>query len=231
MPGTGIAVELVLLARLGERLVQFRDLVRARVLVVLAKQPQQRAGQLRCQVPDRPDLEREALGRGADDERAVTVDGGVQRKAAGSQERLAPAGAIADDTHLAAGGRHRPQESRRPADVPDQPLVRDTAERADRRGRVIGARARRFPAVQVRADGQVAVHGKGPGYLLGRRVEPGHVVDHHHAAAGAGPERAGQVRLDLVAAMPGDADGLRHHRVIHRDPSCSCGRRLDSTCP
>src|SRR5215475_7478017 len=86
MPGARVDVELVLLPGLGQRLVQLGDLVRRGVLVIRAEEAEQRAGQVLAQVHDRADLERHALGRRADNERAVTVDGGIQRQAAGGQE-------------------------------------------------------------------------------------------------------------------------------------------------
>src|ERR1700733_12508081 len=45
VPGALVAVEFVFLACLGEDLVQFVDLLRGRVLVLGAEQPEQRAGQ------------------------------------------------------------------------------------------------------------------------------------------------------------------------------------------
>src|SRR5690348_5575852 len=70
--------------------------------------------------------------------------------------------------------------------------------------------------MQVGADRQVAVRGELPGDLLGALVVPGHVVDHDDAPVGAGTEWPGQVGLDLVSAVAGDADRLgHHHRVMH----------------
>src|SRR5215469_217552 len=78
--------------------------------------------------------------------------------------------------------------------------------------------------MQVGAERQVAVSGELPCDLLGALVVPRHVVDHDDAPAGAGTERPGQVGLDLLSAVAGDADRLgHHHRVIHRGiPSLVC---------
>ena len=64
---------------------------------------EQGAGQVAGQPDDRDDLERQAVGRRVHDEGAVAVDGRVQRQAAGGQEGLAPARAVADHAHLAVG--------------------------------------------------------------------------------------------------------------------------------
>ena len=218
MPGALVAVELVRLPGLGEGLVQLGHLIRRRVGIVRAEQAEQRAGQVLGQVRDRADLERQALRRPPDDERAVAVDRRVQRQAARGKEGLAAAGAVADRARLAVGGGHGPQVGDRARDVADQPVVRHPALGPRRRRRVVRAGPGRLAVVQVRADGQVAVRGELPGDLLAALVVPGHVMDHDHAAVGARAERPGEVGLDLVAAMSSDADGLGQHRVFHACP-------------
>src|SRR5262249_14474450 len=73
----------------------------------------------------------------------------------------------------------------------------------------------RCGGVEVGARREVAGDGKGPGYLLGPRVVAGNVINHAPPAEGARPERASQIGLDLAPAVPDDADGLGHHRVVH----------------
>src|SRR6516165_3849914 len=88
MPGTLVGVELIRLALRLQFLFELRDLVGRGVLVIRAEQAEQRAGQVLGEVLDGADLQRHALGRGAGDERAVAVDGGVEGQAACGQERL-----------------------------------------------------------------------------------------------------------------------------------------------
>ena len=61
--GVVVAVELVRLVVCGEDLVELVDLLRARELVLVAEQAQQRRAQVRQLVDEVGDLEREALGR------------------------------------------------------------------------------------------------------------------------------------------------------------------------
>ena len=95
-------------------------------------------------------------------------------------------------------------------------FVRHTAGRPDRRRRVVRARPGRLPVVQVGTDRQVPVRGEATGDLLGRRIPPGHVVQHHHAT----PQRRldlwwpGHVRQHLVAAVPGDELLPGGHRLV-----------------
>ena len=107
----------------------------------------------------------------------------------------------------------RPEVGRGPADVADQALVGHPALGPGRGRGVVGAGPGGLAGVQVGADGQVAVGGEPPGDLLGRLVVAGHVVDHHHPTGRRPVERLGQVGLDLVAAVAGDRDRLRPHRI------------------
>src|SRR5947209_20542612 len=96
VPGPLVAVELVALPGLAEQPLQLRDVLRRRVLVFGAEQPEQRAAQVGDPVVERADLQGETLGWGADDERAVAVDRGVQFDRAGREDGLAAAGAVAE---------------------------------------------------------------------------------------------------------------------------------------
>src|ERR1022692_4012648 len=172
------------------------------------------------QFPGEPDdrlhFQRHSVGRRIDNEGPVTIDGRVKLEAAGSEERLAPAGAVADDADLSVRVRQAAQVGGSAADIADEALVRDAAL-GPRRGRgIVRAGAGRVPVVEVRHQGRVAVRGELSRYLLGRGVIAGHVVDHHDAADRAGRvNRAGQVCLDLVTAVPGDADCPCRHRIFH----------------
>src|SRR5262245_32895727 len=77
VPGAVVGVELVLLAEAGEDAVELRDLVRRRVLVVVAEQAEERAAQARQQRLEALERQREALRRLAEHVGAVAVDGGV----------------------------------------------------------------------------------------------------------------------------------------------------------
>src|SRR5262249_56050061 len=95
--GRVVDMELVRLAGFGEGLVQLRDLVGRRVLVVRAEQAEQRAAEIGGQVHDRAYLQRHSLRWLSDHEGAVAVDRRVQRKAAGGEERLPSARAVPAD--------------------------------------------------------------------------------------------------------------------------------------
>src|SRR6476661_8923654 len=94
VPGALVAVELVGLPRLAEQPVQLRDVLGRRVLVLGAEQPEQRAAQVGDPVVEGAHLQWEAVRWGADDERAVAVDGRVQVDRAGGEEGLPAAGAV-----------------------------------------------------------------------------------------------------------------------------------------
>ena len=70
-----------------------------------------------------PTLSGSPSGGGVEDEGAVAVDGGIEIEAAGGQERLAAARAVADGGHLAVGPGMRPEVGRGPAHVADQAVV------------------------------------------------------------------------------------------------------------
>jgi hypothetical protein len=99
--------------------------------------------------------------------------------------------------------------------VANEPLVGHSSERPDDSRGVVRGGSRRFPAVEVRADGQIAMRREFPGDLLHSLVVAGHVVDHHNAAKMSLIERLGEVSLDLVASVAREADGLRPQRVRH----------------
>ena len=137
----------------------------------------------------------------------------------GDDVRLPAAGAVADDADPAVRGRQRAEEPDRAADVADALLVGHAAGLERRGGRVGGRRAGGVAVEQVRADRAVAVDRERAHHLLGRAVVAGHVVDHDDAGERSRAERAGEVRLDVVAAVAGEGHGLRHHRRVHRAPS------------
>ena len=103
----------------------------------------------------------------------------------------------------------------RAVNVADEPIVGHASERPDDGRGVVGGGSRRLAAVEVRADGEVAVRRELPGDLLHPLVLAGHVVDHHDAAESSLVERLGEIGLDLVAAVAREADGLRPQRVRH----------------
>src|SRR5215469_18034538 len=103
VPGALVGVELVRLALVLQLLLELGHLLRRRVLIVRAEQAEQRAGQVLDEVLDGPGLQRHALWRAPDHERAVAVHGRVERQADRGQHRLAPAGAVADHADLAVG--------------------------------------------------------------------------------------------------------------------------------
>jgi hypothetical protein len=214
-------MELVGLALGLQFLFELADLAGRGVLVVGAEQAEQRAGQVPGQVLDGAGLQRHALRRGAGDERAVAVDGGVERQADPGQEGLAAAGAVADDADLAVGRGQAAQVRRGPGYVADQARVGHAALGAGRRGSIVGAGARGVAVIEVRHERVVAFRGETPGDLLGRRVVAGHVMDHDHAAERSGAHRPGQVGLDLVPAAAADGDGLGQRRVVHQAPLAS----------
>ena len=77
-----VGVELISLARQFQRLFELGDMLGRRVLVICTKQAEQGTGEILGQMNDRADLERVSFGRSSDDESAVTVDRGVELKAA-----------------------------------------------------------------------------------------------------------------------------------------------------
>ncbi len=225
MSGSLVGVELIGLAVRLERRLQFRDVLRRRVLVFRAEQAEQRAGQVPGPVDQGRDaVQRMPFGCSLDDEAAVAVHGGVEWQADRGEERLAAARAVADHADLAVGVTQPAQVSRRARHFADDPLVGDgdRARGPGRRHRVVRGRARRLTVVKVRHHRVEPARGERPGKLRGLPVVTGQVVDDHHAAdaiGGCGPERPRRVRLDLVAAVPDDRHAFGQHRVVHRRSS------------
>src|SRR5579875_109249 len=220
-----VAVELVVLARSGQDGVQLGHLVGGGELVLDPEQTEHRAAQLRDAVDQWPHGEGGALRRVAHHPRAVAVDGGIQRQAARGQERVAPAGAVADGGHLAVGLGLGAQERQRPADVTHHLLVGEPAAGAHRCGGVVRARPRRLAGVEVGAHSEIPVGREPPGDLPGGLVVAGHVVDHHHPTGALVVERPREVRLDAVAAVALDRDGGRLQVLTH-GPSPPDGRAV-----
>ena len=190
VPGVVVAVELVRLVVGGEDLVELGDLLGARELVLLAEQPQQRRAEVGQLVDEVRDLEREALRRGAGDERAVAVDRRVEVEVAGGQHRLTAAGAVADHPDLAV------RASTASADTRPRHRRRRSAARRERRPAPGRSRPRRrAPRPAPRASrgwgrSRRSRLGEPPHDLLRGAVISGHVVDHHDAAAGPRRRRA-----------------------------------------
>jgi hypothetical protein len=109
VPGVVVAVELVLLAELGEQLVQLVDLGRRRVLVVVAEQAEQRGAQVRQPLAQRRHAQRELGRRVAEHEGAVAVDRGVDVQLAAGEHGLPAAGAVPDRRHPGRAVRQRAQ--------------------------------------------------------------------------------------------------------------------------
>ena len=114
-----------------------------------------------------------------------------------------------------------------PCDVAEALLVGHAAGVAGRRGRVARLGPGRVPVVQVRHQRGVAVDRERADDLLRRPVVAGHVVEHHDARLVGAVERAGEVGLDLVAAVAGDRDRLGDDAVGHRPDSSGARSDLD----
>ena len=74
-----------------------------------------------------------------DDRTAVAVHGGVELQAAGSEERLAPAGAVTNHADLAVAPGQATQVLRRASHIADYLLVRHTALGTGRCSSIVGA--------------------------------------------------------------------------------------------
>ena len=154
------------------------------------------------------DLEREALGHGAHDERAVAVDGRVDRQADRGQERVAAARAVADDADLAVRGRQGAQGLDGHFGIAHELVVGDAARLTGGGRGVVGVDIESLACVEIGAEGVVPTGGETAGDLLGARVPPGEVVDHEDPWEGAvaGGERL--VGVDLGPFVTGEGHVL-----------------------
>ena len=126
--------------------------------------------------------------------------------------------AEADHADLPAGVGLGAQEAHPARDVPDDLVIGHAPFAAGAGGEVVRA-ARPQPRVEVGADRGVAVLGELAHHLAGPLVPAGHVVDHHHAREGAGPERPRVIGLDVVSVVAGDGHALGDHPFVHRATS------------
>src|SRR5215472_14507818 len=103
---------------------------------------------------------------------------------------MATAGTTADDADFAGVVGLGLEPFRGCAHIADHLVVGNAAVGADLAGDVVGA-AVADTAVQVGADGHIAVAGDAAGELLIELVPAGHVVDDDDAWVGAAARRAG----------------------------------------
>ena len=114
--GVVVAVELVSLAVRAEDLVQFGDLLGARMGSSFPNSPKSGARR-RGSCSARPSPQREALRGRTDDERAVAVDRGVEVEVAGGEHRPVSHPAVADHADLSVRAGQRRQIRRRAANI------------------------------------------------------------------------------------------------------------------
>src|SRR5690606_17579624 len=155
-----IAVELIILAVLLQLFLVLVDLLRARRPVLVAEQPEQRAGKVLRQLDPR---HRQLLGQLFLAHHHATApdigDGVAALRLAGIEERMAPSGAGADHADLAVEPGLPAQPLHRSLGITDHLRVRNAALGARLGGDIVGP-ALAEALIEVMADRGITVMGE-----------------------------------------------------------------------
>ena len=186
-----VAVELVVLAVLLQLLLVLVHLLGRGAGIVVAEEAQQRAGQVLGVIDGSHWVLGVEVGFSHDHAPAPALDGRVEPTAlADCEEGVAPAGAGAEETHLAVDVGLGAEVFHGAGDVADHLVVGHTASSPHRSADVLRGSVA-VAGVQVGGDGYVAMMGVAAGGLTVPLIPAGSVVNHHHGGEGTGAHWSG----------------------------------------